>query len=106
MRRQEKLNIVDMSQYSDEDLLKQGMLGIFLLVLKHIYDEDINVFAEQLFPNPAELNSAVEKLGGAVMTTAEMLIKEDSSVAAIIACTKLSLDEIEALRWNRKPHQR
>ena len=154
MRWQEKLNIVDMSKYSDDDLLAQGMLGIFLLVLKHIYDEDINVFAEKLFPKLAELNNAVEhyifleailkylvagskqanvsrleqnavkllgsELGGAVMTTAEMLMKEGEKrgernkgiktalimigkgidTKVIAECTELNEKEIEDLKRN------
>ena len=152
MRWQEEPNIIDMSAYRDEDLLEQGMLGIFLLVLKHIYDEDINGFAKKLLPKLAKIKGGVEKsafleailsywvagskkanvselnqnavkllgskLGGAVMTTAEMLIEEGKieekiEIAkkmivrglddeAIMDCTQLTRKQILALRRDGK----
>ena len=49
-RWQEKMILVDIGTFEDEDLLQRGKLGIFLLVLKYIYDPNILEILEKLVP--------------------------------------------------------
>jgi len=49
-RWREEINLVDLSCYNDDDLLEYGKLGIFLLVLKYIYDPNIMGILEKLVP--------------------------------------------------------
>ncbi len=54
----EDMLLIDLSSYSDEELAEHGKLGIFLLVLKHIYDKDVHETVRKLIPQMCE----VEKL--------------------------------------------
>ena len=49
-RWQEEMVLIDLSSYSDEELLTDGKLGVFLLVLKHIYNQDMLDTLEKLIP--------------------------------------------------------
>lgn len=49
-RWREHMVLIDLSAYRDEDLLVDGKLGVFLLVLKHIYSTDILQTLESLSP--------------------------------------------------------
>jgi predicted transposase/invertase (TIGR01784 family) len=46
----ETIELIDLSGYTDEELLADGKLGVFLLVLKHIYASDILQTLELLAP--------------------------------------------------------
>ncbi len=46
----EDITLVDLSDYNDDDLLGYGKLGIFLLVLKYIYDPNIMDILVRLVP--------------------------------------------------------
>ena len=50
-RWKEAIELIDLSAYSDQDLLGDGKLGVFLLVLKHIYATDIVQTLEFLAPH-------------------------------------------------------
>ncbi len=50
------MQLIDLCAFSDEELAVGGKLGIFLLILKHIYDEHILERVSQLLPEMQELD--------------------------------------------------
>ena len=57
-RWKEKMNLIDLNQYSDELLMRQGKLGAFLMVLKHIFDKDVIETVKKLIPMLQEVDAA------------------------------------------------
>ena len=59
-RWREPMILIDLALYDDEDLLAGGKLGIFLLVLKYIYNPNLLTILKKLIPHMQQ----VEKLRG------------------------------------------
>jgi hypothetical protein len=51
----EPIDLIDLSRYADKDLIADGKLGVFLLVLKHIYATDILKTLEYLAPQMQQI---------------------------------------------------
>ena len=49
-RWQEEMVLIDLATIDDETLISEGKAGIFLLVLKYIYDDNIEVILRRLIP--------------------------------------------------------
>jgi hypothetical protein len=79
--------LVDLSQYSDSDLLCGGKLGVFLLVLKHIYDPDMLTTLEKLIPSMQDVESL--KNGADFLTVVFRYLYEASRIK-----NKRDLDQI------------
>ena len=54
-RWKEEMILVDLDVYEDSELLTMGRLGVFLMVLKHIYDSDMLETLKKLVPMMQEL---------------------------------------------------
>lgn len=76
-RWREPMTLIDLSAFSDEDLMAEGKLGVFLLILKHIYSEDILTTLKALGPN---MQAIEQKHGGDFIVTVFRYLYEASRV--------------------------
>ena len=54
--KEKDMQLIDLCSFSDEELAVGGKLSVFLLILKHIYDENILERVSQLLPEMQELD--------------------------------------------------
>ena len=59
--------LIDLSAYSDAELMQEGKLGLFLLILKHIYDPDMLLTLKRLIPLMAQVEELAR--GAEFLTT-------------------------------------
>jgi len=50
------MQLIDLCAFSDEELAVGGKLGVFLFILKHIYNENILEWVSQLLPEMQKLD--------------------------------------------------
>jgi len=71
------MQLIDLCAFSDEELAVGGKLGVFLLILKHIYDENTLEWVSQLLPEMQKLD--VDQDGRDFLTSVFTYLFEASS---------------------------